>query len=111
MVAPTPGPVLVVDVPHGERRVAGIALGKLRRDADGDKPRTVRPYREGVGVGEAEPRRWRCRGRSENDANAGPMEALQCGVQPVETVAALAGLNPGPGEDPDGRGVDARFVH
>ncbi len=117
-----------MDVPHGERRVASIALGKLGGDTDSgltvrggggtvrvptavDKPRTVGPDREGVGVGEAEPRRRRRRRCSKDYRNARLVETLECGVQPVETVVPLARLDPGPGEYPDGRSVHTRLLH
>ncbi len=120
--------VLVVDVPHRERRVLGVAFGELRRDAVRglavggradvvgvaravDLPHPVGAGVERVRVREGEPRRRRGGRGGEVDGDAPGVELAEDGVEPAEVVFALARFEPRPGEDADADEVDPRLAH
>ena len=121
--------VLVADVPHGDGRVLRVALAPSARP--GRRRRRGRPGRSGSSAGarRGASRRpsavtgrisgWAATSQGGGDAVAVArstrMPALgqqvQDPVQPARGQLARRGLQPGPGEDPDGHQVDARLGH
>ena len=119
--------VFVGEVPDRERGVPAVALGERRVDlphllaVDGRREAVVvaaapevalRRDRLGpvhaqhLGVLLRQPRGARAGGRGEDDRHAAPGAAVHHVVEPAELVAALLGLERGPGEDADGDRVD-----
>ena len=127
-VAVAGGAVLVVHVPHRQRRVAAVVLaqrgghgpgggavgrrtGAVRVAAAVAQAHTVGVHRQRFRVGQAEPRRRRGGRRGQDRADAVGGEPVQDPVEPAEVVPARGRLHLGPGEDPDGRGGDAGPAH
>lgn len=97
--------VLVVHVPHRQRRVVAVALGEARGDVRGGRAvvRVAVAYRgagaelvahalgghgQRVGVLAVEPDRWRHGGRAQVDADAVVVQQADDAVQPAEVVRA-----------------------
>lgn len=120
--------VLVVHVPHGQRRVAAVALGEAR--GDGRRGRAVVRVavadratgaelvahalggdRQGVGMAAVEPDRRRHGRGAEVDADAVLVQQIDHPVEPAEVVLPRRGFEEGPGEDPDADHGDAGLPH
>ena len=120
--------VLVVDVPHRQRRVVAVALGEAGGDARGGGAvggaavadgaaraellaHALRRHRQRLGVCPVEPGGWCHGGRAEVDADAVGVQQVEHPVEPAEVVLPLGGFQQGPGEDPHAHHRDAGLPH
>ncbi len=128
LVAVVEGAVLVVDVPHGEGRVAAVAGRQVLGDGGcvapvggagvGEVLASAPPLGaavlgdgQGVGVQPPHPGRGRGRGRGQHDVDAVVVHQVHQRVQPAELACPGLRFQLRPGEDPEGDGVDAGVLH
>ena len=120
--------VLVADMPHGDGRMARVAPRHPVREVDGGRaecrgaravvlaragrePLAVHRDRQDLGVRRDQPGRRRGGAGAQIDADPRLGEQVEDPVQPPGGQLARRGLQPRPGEDPDGHQVDARLGH